>query len=170
MCYRCGINKKIGNVCAPSAVYASRCKCYLQSQPCTTLCCCKDCANPYGVRVPKSKGAKRTRRPHSLQIALPTSKKFAADRRESLSTSIWSDFESIVLNEILSNHQETLSTTDIANTYNNVVYYSKSTFCTLPLELVLYSERKRTIKSVPKLNLWISVLYINTLLLASLNL
>lgn len=139
---RCGVNKKIGNVCAPNAVYASRCKCYLQSQPCTTLCCCKGCKNPYGVRVPKPKGVKRNRRPHSLQIALPTSKRFAVDRGESLSTSIWSDFESIILDEILSNHQDALSTTDITNTYNSIVYYSKSTFCSIPLEAgIIFREK-----------------------------
>ena len=126
---RCGVNKKnIGNICAPSAVYASRCKCYLKSQPCTSLCSCKDCANPNGVREPKPKGVKRSRRPHSLQAAVPTSKRFAIDRGESLSTSIWSDFESIVLDEILLCHQEA-STIDVTNIYNNIVNYSKSTFC-----------------------------------------
>ena len=67
---------------------------------------------------------------------------------ESLSTSICSDFESIVLDEIPSNHQEILSTTDMANTY---VYYSKSTFCTLPLEAGIIFREKTNIQISSKI-------------------
>ena len=92
MSCRCGVNKKnVGNICSPSTVYASRCKCYLNSQARSSLCSCRDCANPYGVRITKPRGVKRIRRPHSLQVSVPTSKSFAVDREESLSASIWSD-------------------------------------------------------------------------------
>ena len=58
---RCSVNKKnVGNVCAPSAIYVSRCKCYLKCQPCGSLCSCKDCANPYGAQDPKPKGENET--------------------------------------------------------------------------------------------------------------
>ena len=57
------------------------------------LCQCKEWGNPFGAR-PIMHGMKRKRRPHSLQLVLPSSKKFALDRGEFLSTSLWSDFES----------------------------------------------------------------------------
>ncbi len=82
--------------------------------------------------MPKPKGGKRIRRPHLSQVDIPTSKKFALERGEILSTGVWSDFESIVLNEIIS-HQEKDSTIDIVTTYNDIVYYSMSTFCAIPL-------------------------------------
>ena len=83
--------------------------------PMTYACSCRDCANPHGARVPIPKGGKRKRHPHPLQAAIPTSKRFAVDREENLSTSVWSDFESIVLDEILS-HQQQASAIDITDT------------------------------------------------------
>jgi hypothetical protein len=139
VCCRCGVNK-IGNVCAPSAVYASQCKCYLQSLPCITLCCCKYCANPYGVHIPKPKGGKQIDVLIHFRLPCPLARNFLLIE-ESLSTSVWSDFESIILDEILSNHQEALSTTDITNTYN-IVYYS---FCTVPLEAgITFREKSQS--------------------------
>lgn len=43
---------------------------------------------------------KRARTPHSLQLTLPSSKKFELERGESIATTIWSEFENIVLMEI----------------------------------------------------------------------
>ena len=69
---------------------------------------------------------------HVLQQAIPGSKTFALDRGESLSTAIWSDYESIVLGEVCKlAEQEDM---DVAEINNNIVHYSKSTVWTLPLK------------------------------------
>ena len=141
---RCGVNKKnSGSICSPSAVYSSRCKCYLNSQPCGSQCSCKGCANPHGARIPSPKKQKRKRRLHSLQTDIPTSKRFAVERGESLSNGSWSDFESIVLEEIMMHHQDAAAI-DITNTYNKIVYYSKSTFCNTPLQKDVVFRQKTT--------------------------
>ena len=87
----CGVNRKNSmKSCASNAFYSTRCKCYRKSKSCSMLCRCKECGNPFGAR-PIKHGVKRKRRPHSLQLVLPSSKKFALDRGEFLSTSLWSD-------------------------------------------------------------------------------
>ena len=97
----CGVSKtQSGRTCAPSAVYATWCKCYVNSRPCTSLCCSKECTNPCGVRPHKQQGIKRQQHPHSMQQEIPSSKRFALARGQSLSTAVWSDFESIVITEI----------------------------------------------------------------------
>ena len=79
----CGVNKKgEQKSCMPNVVYATRCKCYAQHKSCSSSCHCKNCSNPYGVRPQKPTGTKRQRRPHSMQITLPISKKFAEDKGE----------------------------------------------------------------------------------------
>ena len=136
---RRGVNKTSGKSCAPSALYTTRCKCYLSSQACGSLCSCKGCSNPCGVRQCNPQGIKRQRRSHSLQKEIPSSKKFALDRGESLSTAIWSDFESIVLEEISASEQQDES---MIKLFNDIVYYSKSSFCTIPLtEDIVFREK-----------------------------
>ena len=85
----------------------------------------------------------RKRRTHSLQLVLPSSKKFALDRGEFLSTSLWSDFESIVLNEILNVVEEGNAESDVTKLYNDTVY------CAVPLmQSILFREKsKEQIKS-----------------------
>ena len=58
-----------------------------------------------------------------------------------MSTAIWSDFESIILMEILQFHDQE-DTTNITKLYNDIVYYSSSLFCTCPLpHTVVFREK-----------------------------
>jgi len=133
ICCSCGVNKKDdAKSCAPNTTYATRCKCYGQCKSCGSSCRCKNCSNPYGVKPSKSVGVKRQRRPHSMQIALPNSKKFAEDRGEQLSTGVWSNFESIVLKEVIETSKIHESST--LELYNDIVYYANSKFCTEPVD------------------------------------
>ena len=78
---RCGVNgNNSGKSCTPNQYYATRCKCYLSSTPCSSNCCYKNCNNHCGQRPVTSLEGKRKRRAHSLQIELPSSKKFAVER------------------------------------------------------------------------------------------
>lgn len=136
---RCGNSKKIStNSCIPSALYTTRCKCHAKSQPCSSKCKCKDCANPFGVR-PQNPGGVRKRQRHSFQWQLPSSKKFALDRKEALGEHLWSDFESIVLNEILLQEH-----VDVTELFNSIVEYSKCAFCTSPLDNSVIFREKTT--------------------------
>ena len=84
---RCGANKTNASAksCMPSAIYTTRCKCFKASQPCTALCKCTNCDNPYGPRPPPLQGDQRSRRKHPLQIDIPSSKRFAQERGECMS-------------------------------------------------------------------------------------
>ena len=64
-------------------------------------------------------------------MQVPTSKQFAGERGESLSTAIWSDFETIVLMEIISTNEK--DECDTTKLYNDTVYYSTLMFCPIPL-------------------------------------
>ena len=57
----------------------------------STTCRSKNCANPHGKKEVLL--AKRKRTPHSMQIPLPNSKRFAMDRGESVMPGAWSEFE-----------------------------------------------------------------------------
>lgn len=127
----CGVNKKIDQKsCAPNPIYATRCKCFAQCKPCSSSCCCKNCSNPFGTQPEKPIGVKRQRRSHSMQITLPTSKRFAEDKGEEMSTSVWSSFESILLREIIKESKKDQSIVP-HKIYNDVVYYANSNFCTI---------------------------------------
>ena len=67
-----------------------------------------------------------------MQVEIPPSKKFAIDRGEAISEAIWSNFESIVLDELCKSPE--VETCDVLNLYNDIVYYSKCNFCTMPLQ------------------------------------
>ena len=137
----CGVNSadQTRKSCIPLLHYNTQCKCYKQSQSCTSICRCKNCANPCGER--RSLPSKRKRTPHSLQIPLPNSKKFAEDRGESVVAGVWSEFETIVVLEIFCFH-ENQDKTIITKYYNDVVFYSSSLFCLDPLpENVVLREK-----------------------------
>ena len=144
----CGVNKKrtgTGTSCTLQPHYETRCMCYKVGQACTSLCRCKNCTNPNGHRREGAVGSKRKRRVHALQKEIPKSKKFALDRGESLSAAIWSDFESIVLSEILSSCTEPQQDATILRLYNDVVYYSTAPFCVFFLpDNVTFREKNYT--------------------------
>ena len=97
----CGINKKDDKKnCSHNAMYLSRCGCFKLGKPCTHLCRCLNCNNPNGAHTPTQKTAERIKRKHAFQVELPKSKKIAEERGEALTQSLWSDFETIVLDEI----------------------------------------------------------------------
>lgn len=106
------MNQKLSkDSCKPSPFYTSRCKCFKQSQPCSSLCHCKSCLNPYGrkeERIPPRNSRKKRR--HECQVDIPDSKRFAESRGESISMSTWSDFEALVLSEVVKHFSEKLKT------------------------------------------------------------
>jgi len=131
----CGVNKSSQGIsCSPGSAYATRCKCYKHQQKCTKLCRCKECKNPFGKEERQKQ--KRKREPHLLQVPIPSSKRFVLDRGEVLSESIWSDFETLVLEEILHNERilEDDESVDVTKLYNDIVDYSSSSFCTIKIE------------------------------------
>ena len=122
---RCGVNSKDNRKsCQSTSNYSSRCNCLRQSKPCTIPCGCRNCSNPFGRR--NIQGV-RKRRPHKHQINIPSATKFAKHRGESLSNSIGSDFETIILQQIIIIHE---SPEDILQLYNDVVSYASSFVCT----------------------------------------
>ena len=57
-----------------------------------------------------------------------------------MSTAVWSDFESIIVMEILQSHDQE-NTTNITKLYNDIVYYS-SLFCACPLPYTVVFREK----------------------------
>ena len=78
------------------------CKCCKESKPCTNLCRCKTCNNPFGKKLPTKDSMqmsrKRPRQP--WQQKLPKSVKFALDAREHVSNGPRSILEFFVLEAI----------------------------------------------------------------------
>jgi len=129
----CGVNPiKSKTSCSPNPTYATRCKCYNKGLPCSSMCKCKECANPHGLKPAQPPTKKRSRVHHSMQLEIPASKKFALDRGEVISEAVWSRFESIVLDELCTSPE--IEQSDIPKLYNDVVHYSKCDFCTMPLQ------------------------------------
>ena len=148
----CGVNKKHPvTSCAPNPVYSSRCKCYKQSKPCNSLCHCKSCSNPYGVKPCKQEGPTRQRRRHSMQEDVPSSKRFAEERGELVEAGTWSNFESIVLNEIYYIAEKDQNV-DAVKLYDDVVYYAHSNFCTSPLPDNIVFRKKSSKQVTSKLS------------------
>jgi hypothetical protein len=125
----CGVNNNTQS-CCPTPRYSSRCPCFNNNKECTFLCRCKNCANPNGQKPPV-KGRKR--RAHQLQLQVPKSAKFANDRGEKLTEGNWSEFEKIVLNEIVA-HTTQKDVLEIHKLYNDIVFYSGAPFCAFPLQ------------------------------------
>ena len=123
--------------CFPLAHSLTRCKCYKASQPCTSLCGCKNCHNPHGISPAKTALRKR-RQPHMLVKEIPPSKKFVVERGEIVSSSIWSDLETIILKEISITTEE-YTHHSVTKLYNDIVYYSTCCFHThtLPENAIL---------------------------------
>ena len=64
---------------------------------------------------------------------------------ESMSAAIWSDFESIVLSEIVSPFSEPQQDATILRLYNDIVYYSTAPFCIFFLpDVVTFREKNYT--------------------------
>lgn len=155
----CGSNKKTvklsSSSCTDSPFYRSRCKCLKNKQPCTSLCYCCQCENPHGKRQKvqlsaTSQPARRINRKHHFQLEMPKSKKFAEDKQEALSKGCWSDFESIVLSEIVSKKtaKEHTPVSDTAKLYNEIYDYSQTSYCIveLPSNVVFKQKTEREIQ------------------------
>ena len=144
---RCGVNSQSEErkSCLPLAHSLTKCKCYKASQPCTSLCGCKNCDNPHGISPAKTALRKR-RQPHMLEKEIPPSKKFAVERGEMVSSSIWSDLETIILKEISIASKE-YTHHSVTKLYNDIVYYSTCCFCThtLPENAIL---REKSLQQV----------------------
>lgn len=63
---------------------------------------------------------------------MPSSKRFAEERGELVEAGSWSNFESIVLNQIYQILEKDQNV-DAIKLYGDVVYYAHSNFCTSPL-------------------------------------
>ena len=72
-------------------------------------------------------------------------RKAKKDCGESMSAAIWSDFESIVLSEIVSSFPEPQQHATILRFCNDIVYYSTAPFCTFFLpDNVTFREKNYT--------------------------
>ena len=148
----CGVNKKsLTTSCSPNQVYSTRCKCYKQSKLCSSLCHCKNCSNPHGVKPCKQESSTRQRRRHSMQEDVPSSKRFAEERGELVETGCWSNFETLVLSEI-HNIAEKNQNADSVKLYNDVVNYAHSNFCTCPLPDNIIFQTKSSNQVASKLS------------------
>ena len=86
-----------------------------------------------------------------MQIQVPSAKRFAEERGESIPTSIWSDFESTVLSVIkdsVMNGEESA----IVKLYNDTVYYSTALFCHSPLPHDIVFREKNHLQIQAKLH------------------
>ena len=131
----CGVNSGDDGIksCVPLPFSNTRCKCFKNSQPCSMFCRCKNCENPAGKRS-QYKQSKRKMVKHSSQLDIPSSKRFAIDKGEVISTAIWSEFETIVIQEVMKYlEDESKDEEELTKMYNDVVYYASSLFCTLHL-------------------------------------
>lgn len=145
----CGINKRNTNdSCSPNALYMTRCRCFKLGKPCTHQCRCVNCRNPNGARIPVKKSIDgRVKRKHAFQVDIPQSKKFAQERGEETSHGIWSNFESIVLEQVCLKCKEGCE--DMTKLYNDIVYYSQTSYCVvrLPPCAVFREKNERQIRS-----------------------
>ena len=71
---------------------------------------------------------------------LPKSKQFAEDRGETISEAIWSEFESILLDEVCRKVEEVDA---VVKLYNDLVYYSGTSYCVeqLPQSVVFRNKK-----------------------------
>ena len=128
----CGVNATDMNAmsCCLRSRYACRCKCFKFGMPCSSLCRCKNCGNPKGSRslVGQHSSLTRKRRSHELQTMVPSSKKFALERKEEKNETVWSTFEIIVLHEVVKCVSISMNEISMHKVYNDVVYYASSPF------------------------------------------
>ena len=157
---RCGVNKikmkdeESSWSCKPSPFYPSRCKCYKHSRPCTTQCKCRRCSNPYGCKPACCEQEKSTRkkRKHCLQVSIPSSKRFAEIRDEKVAEGFWSEFETLVLQEVISEINAHEDHSGIEKLYNDIVYYATSSFCSSPLPPCIVLRKKTSSQVLSKVN------------------
>ena len=76
-----------------------------------------------------------------MQTDIPYCKMFAETRGEVLSEAIWSGFGTIALHEILVQEAEL---DNISKLYNDIVYYSLSSYCIAPLPGNVIFRKKTT--------------------------
>ena len=65
-----------------------------------------------------------------FQVEVPSCKRFATDRGEVVSETIWSDFESIILHKICLKMEDIHS---ILKMYDDIVHYSNTPYCVFAL-------------------------------------
>ena len=148
---RCGVNvkDKTTSACSHTSQRHSMCKCLAVKQPCSKLCGCKGCANPFGNRVVLGK---RKREPHSWQQLDCCNASFILERGQTLTDGCWSDFETIVLINIIQYcNAEALATSadEIQAMYNEVVSFIHAPYCSiqLPPTALLRKKSGRQMKS-----------------------
>ena len=84
-----------GNSCAYKEDRASRCKCFLNRQPCTN-CNCVRCGNPFGAQPSKNR-VKRCGKDNVTKYSRRSTEQYIKDQGGSLSQGAWTDDESILL-------------------------------------------------------------------------
>ena len=102
---RCGVNSKVDSKWSctyedKSTKYRSRCPCLQQGLACTNKCGCLRCENPHGKRslqATRLSTHQRKRSAYDYQGPIPSSKKFALQRKEVLKTGKWTILENFVL-------------------------------------------------------------------------
>ena len=147
----CGVNATDMNAmtCCLRPRYACRCKCFKFGMPCSSLCRCKNCGNPKGSRslVGQQSSSTRKRRSHELQTMVPSSKKFALERKEEINETVWSTFEIIVLHEVVKCVSISMNEISMHKVYNDVVYYASSPFSMyfLPKDIIFREKSDKQI-------------------------
>ncbi len=149
---RCGVNvkDKTTYACSHTSQRHSKCKCLAAKQPCSNLCGCKGCTNPFGNRVVLGK---RKREPHSWQQLDCCNASFILERGQEMADGCWSDFETILLINIIqycSNIEDLATSADeIQTTYNDIVTFVHAPYCSvqLPQTALLRKKSGRQIKS-----------------------
>lgn len=81
----------------------------------------------------------RKRRSHQWEGELPSQKRFASSKGQDRQGGVWSDFETILLQEIYNVHK---SVEDITVIFDKLAIYSRSLVCSVPLpDNVVFREK-----------------------------
>ena len=90
-------------------------------------------------------------RKHALEaVDVPKCQRFAEQRKEAIGMGVWSDFENITLNEIIS--LSSLENMEIVGKlYNDIVDYSTASYCTAPLPPGIVFTKKNTKQIISKI-------------------
>ena len=146
---RCGQggakNKQDRQFCAE---YKSGCKCFRNLKGCIARCGCRNCANPYGVRVQgqneiSSETQVRKRRKH---VKSPeTGRNFIIGRGDKVTDAPWSLFEELLCCEcaLYMGGTEEITSKGVTDLYNKVVVLIKSNSIHLPTDELIDSELQR---------------------------
>jgi hypothetical protein len=143
---RCGQgaakNKQNRQFCAE---YKSGCKCFRSFKGCSVECGCRNCANPYGVRLLQgdkemSSGIQaRKRRKHAK--APETGRNFIIGRGEEAKDAPWSLFEELLCGECALYLGETKETSvkNVTDIYNKIIVMIKNNSVQLPEDELINS-------------------------------